>query len=503
MRRRDLLLGGAAAATVGLFAPRRARAAWAEAHGSAAKDLLPPGVRAESVLEVFMYGGMSPWESFYVADEYGRPDDPTHPNTQWHLFAEQHAATFGDCGMPDPAGWLQDWVVDANGVPVRLGPHTLPLRQRPDVLARMRVVVCAHDLEPHEAAIPYALSGHRLGNPRMTGMGAHVQRYFQERDATGRVSPFSYVLTNDRILSTDNLIASTSVGLHPGSARPLSLTISEDSDLDALLARGHLTAAQRGDVDAMLAHYARRMERRYSTPGGAPLRSRSIGDHSYAVAAMAQAPALAQILGQGLLAGEPNQSCDVREALDTTRVGIRAAAELLRHPTDPARYVNIIDTGLRLADGGGGYDTHFEHPRTQASNTMSLLQNLMDHINAPGENDPTKISLDETMVVLTTEFGRTPFIQDAMGTNHHPYGYVCVLLGGPIREANAGLVGAIGPDGTATHSVTPDELRAACLAAMGMYPFSHESFAVGDIRGVGSEHQGMLWCQEHVLGVTA
>jgi hypothetical protein len=164
----------------------------------------------------------------------------------------------------------------------------------------------------------------------------------------------------------------------------------------------------------------------------------------------------------------------------------------------------VIDTGLELADGGGGYDTHFEHPYTQAQNGTSMLQNLVDHINEPGEGDPRKIDLDETMVMVTTEFGRTPFRQDRRydGTNHHPYGFVVLMIGGPIGPDQSGVLGAIGPDAVATDYVTPSELRAAALAAMGIYPFTHESFAVGDIRDVGFEIDALHWLNEHVLGRT-
>jgi len=503
MRRRDLLAGGAAAlAAGGLFGARQARAAWADGPKSATGLLLGDGKRAQSVLEVFMYGGLSPWESFYVVEDYGRPTDPQFPNTQWHLFADSHARVFRrNCGHEDPSAWLHDYAVDDNGMQVAMGPATMPLRNRSDIMERLRVVVLSHELEPHEAAIPYALSGHRLGNPRMAGMGAHVQRYFQERDTTARTTPFSYVLTNDTVFSTDNLLASTSVGMHPGSARPLSLTISGSDTLGQLLARDHLSDDERADVDALLAYYATEMEQRYQTLDGVALRARAATDHAFALDALANAPTLASVLGTELLRPEGHAACGESDSLDHTRVGIRAAAELLRHPTDPARYVNVIDTGMKLADGGGGYDTHFEHPETQAMNATSLLQNLVDHINEPGENDPAKIDLDETMIVLTTEFGRTPYIQLAQGTNHFPYGYVAVLIGGPIGPDEAGLVGSLGPSGAATHAVGPGELRAALLAAMGMWPFSQESFAVGDLPEVSTELDGLVWCIEHVLGV--
>jgi len=452
---------------------------------------------------VFLYGGLSPWESFYVVEDHGRPSDPLHPSTQWHLFADSHARVFGrNCGLTDPATWLHDYAIDDNGMQVAMGPATLPLRQRADIMDRLRVVVLAHDLEPHEAAVPYALSGQRLGNPRMAGMGAHVQRYFQERDTTGRTTPYSYLLTNETVIERELFTAATTVGLHPGAARPLALTIRQGDSFGERLARGHLSDTERTDVDALLARYATKLEQRYQTLDGEPLRARALADHSFALDALAGAPALAEVLGSELLAGEGHSACGETDALDHTRVGIRAAAELLRHPTHPARYVNVVDAGMRLADSSGGYDTHFEHPQTQAVNTTSLLQNLVDHINEPGENDPTKIDLDETMIVLTTEFGRTPTLQVAQGTNHFPYGYVAVLIGGPIGPDEAGLVGSLGPSGAATHAISPRELRAALLASMGMWPFAEESFAVGDLPEASTEDEGLLWCLEHVLGVT-
>ncbi len=161
----------------------------------------------------------------------------------------------------------------------------------------------------------------------------------------------------------------------------------------------------------------------------------------------------------------------------------------------------MVDTGLVEADGGGGYDTHFDHPFPQARNTRYMLEQVASQINEPDENDPNKVHLDDTMVVVSTEFGRTPFRQEGGdGTNHHPYGYVNLIIGGPIGPGQAGVVGGIGNDGRATDWVTPSELRAALLAACGIYPFTHESFAVGDVRDVPSEREALAWLQEYVLG---
>ncbi|RYD28025.1 MAG: DUF1501 domain-containing protein, partial [Verrucomicrobiaceae bacterium] len=41
--------------------------------------------------------------------------------------------------------------------------------------------------------------------------------------------------------------------------------------------------------------------------------------------------------------------------------------------------------------------------------------------------------LDETMVVWTSEFGRTPWSQNTTGRDHNPKGYSCWLAGGGIK----------------------------------------------------------------------
>jgi len=502
MRRRDLIRAGAAASGVGLLGSRAAWASWGDAPSAdATAALLGPGVRAEKCLELFLYGGMTAFESFYAIPDYGRPDDPDPAlrNTQWHLWADRHERVFSrQCGWTDAASWLQPWMPDANGQTVHLGPIVQPFRDRPDLLERLRVVVMRHDLEPHEAAIPLALSGFRLGNPRMAGMGAHLQRYHLDREPS-RVIPFSYVFTPNTEISTDNIRVASQVGLHPGSARPLALTLSANTQIADLIGRLAL-GDDAATFDPLLAYYTDRARARYADAGGALLRSRAIDDHAYAVASLRNAPALAQVLTQDLFTATAGASCDFAANDDLTGMGIGAAVGLLQHPTTPARYVNVVDGGLETADGGGGYDTHFEHLETQASNLSHSLRQLADRINAPGEGDPTKLDLDETMVIITTDFGRTPYAQTNLGTNHHPYGYVQILLGGPIGADQAGVVGAIGPNGEADDYVTPGEFRAAALAAMGIYPFSPESFAVGDVRDVSSELEALLWLQSHVLG---
>ena len=56
------------------------------------------------------------------------------------------------------------------------------------------------------------------------------------------------------------------------------------------------------------------------------------------------------------------------------------------------------------------------------------------------------------------------------------------------------------PDGYAVEALNPSEYRAAALAALGIYPFTVESFAVGDLQTATSEVDGLRFLNEYVLG---
>ena len=493
-RRRALVGGGLGLA--GLAGARSARgAAFGAAPSGVGAELLPgAGQRADQVLELFLFGGLSPWESFYVVPEHGRPDDPDYPHEQYHLFGPSCAAIADRCGISDAWLELAPFAPDADGHLVHLGPLVGPLRDRPDILARMRVVVQHHTLEPHEAAVPLMLTGDRLGTPRMAGGATSVQRYFQDRD--GRPTPRAYTLYPETQIETANMRAASAVGLHPASARPLELRIGSSNDIPGLLART-IGTERRRELDALVQHFAARAGSRH-----AGVRSRGLDDYTAARALFDDLDALSGLLTEEATAAVRGESCGT-EDYSMPASALQIARHLLTHPTDPARMVTFIDGGLQPSSGGGAYDVHTEHVGGTAVNLLHTLRQLAAMVNEPGEDDPTKIDLDRTLVALTTEFGRTPFRQrgSGNGTNHHPYGYVSVLIGGPVGEDQAGVVGSIGPDGIARSYVTPVELRASMLLSMGIWPFGNAAFTVGDLRLTGrDEADGVAWLSEIVLG---
>jgi hypothetical protein len=95
-----------------------------------------------------------------------------------------------------------------------------------------------HDLLPHEAAIPFTLTGLRLGNPRLAGSGAAVQRRAQAL-FPNEFLPFSYVLHRGAALAEPPIAAT---GLHPGAARPLVIRIASNNSFVEAMDRTHVTA---------------------------------------------------------------------------------------------------------------------------------------------------------------------------------------------------------------------------------------------------------------------
>ncbi|MGN6107339.1 MAG: DUF1501 domain-containing protein [Kofleriaceae bacterium] len=478
MKRRTFLAAAGGAGAAVLVGPwiRRSRAAPFGTFPAGTESVqLPAGQQARRVLEIFLYGGISMWETLYFVRDYGRATDPQHPNTQYYAYEAENAAALGRCGHADLERAIGR---DANGATVELGPFAARLWSRPDLVERMRIVVQRHALEPHEAAVPMALTGRPVGQPNAAGLGAHIQRARLDSGMTpGRASPHAYVLATGGI-STDNVAAAASAGTHMGAARPLMIKTDQASAFTSLLARSSV-GSHRASHDALVRAYVDQYQGRLTWPSRGRVRSPRTDDLAVAFHNATQVDAIRGVVSDDLFAERDGAACGM-SGLSIPLMGLEAARHLLTHPTEPASYVCVSDIGLFEASGGGGYDTHTDNAADTAMNFDNLLSGLIGIINAPGEGDPRKLDLDDTLIILNTEFGRTPWRQGGSGRNHHPYGYATAFLGGPITAAHRGVSGAIGRDGEAASFGTPSENRMAALLAMGIWPFAADSFNVSD-----------------------
>lgn len=501
LTRRQLLQAGLVASAGGVMLDSRTARAlmFGEAPGSKVDAMLVEDRRVENVLEIFLFGGLSQYESLYCVEEYGAGD-----STQFHAFPTATIEQcLGACAVSGSPNLLESFAQDANGMSVKLGPFALPLRQRPDLLERLRVCVTAHDLEPHEAAVPMALTGRTVGHSAMAGLGASVERFFRERDPS-HDAPHAYVLRPQSPVLFDVTRPSVATGLHPASTRPLAITIDAPANIGVLLERQNL-GADRERFDNLVSANIQRFGDRLRWNGGDRVRSIRLSDLETAAATVRSSEAIREVLKPDVLQLLATDRCGKQVAHDSTTTSLKLAAYLLTHPTAPARHVCVVDGGFfdtqEAAAQAGGYDSHDDNCVVQSRNLYNLLSSLAGIINEPGETDPGKLNLDKTLVILNTEFGRTPEAQGT-GRGHWPYGYPVAYLGGPIRNDNRGIYGATEPDARASTFVTPREHRVAALMALGIWPFAPESYNVSDVQEAGGEADAARSVAERVLGVT-
>lgn len=522
MRRRNFLrtTGTVGAVALGsafgiLKYPRGARAAgWGAWPADKIDAILPPQRQATNVLELHINGGLNPWDTFYTVPTWGIGGDYRYVNQFAPAapidLAFSRDARFEECNYgtaPDDL-WESAQIEDANGVELFLGPWLMPLRARPDILARMRIMVQRHDQVAHEGGNPVSFTGDRIGQPRLAGLGTAIQRYFSENVEAGgglRAAPYAYVLYPGAGFSTFNSLSASAVGFHPGSARPLGVTVDQNSLLNDLLARPGLVEPEQ--FDAAITYYRQAYENRFRAQSlGSPARSPERGNYEFSDFARRNAAQLQDILSGDLFEqiDSPNPAVcnDFQQPFDMSRMQARLAASLLTRPTDAARYVLWIDTGIRPAQNGG-HDTHYNHTNVAAQNIPNTMAALAEIIG----DGPDQINLDDTMIVINTEFGRAPTRQvdtGNNGTNHWPWGYVNVVIGGPIQER--GVFGAVEEvDGYALQDnyITPAENRIMVMQSLGIYPFSSQSFAVSDVRGgVEDELEAATRVRDVYMGVT-
>jgi len=221
MKRRTLLKRagiGIAGLGAGLFS-RAALAAWGDQPGGVWPAASGP---VRSILEIYLWGGMAPWETFYFRPGTG--------NTSRGFDADVSSLGWNAACPGTPAGLVSQFLAnDSNGKAVHLGPFAKPL-WRTDIASRLRVIVMQHDLAPHEAAIPYALSGRRLGRPGACGLGAPMQRRARALDATNaHPLPFSYCMAPDAAIGSPLFNMLDAVGDHGGNAKPVVIPIGSST----------------------------------------------------------------------------------------------------------------------------------------------------------------------------------------------------------------------------------------------------------------------------------
>lgn len=125
----------------------------------------------------------------------------------------------------------------------------------------------------------------------------------------------------------------------------------------------------------------------------------------------------------------------------------------------------LVENGVRFVEVTlGGWDNHannFVQGQVQARMLDQALSSLLSDLSGRG-------LLDETLVVLATEMGRTPTINQNNGRDHWPQTFSCLLAGGGIRGGQTyGKTDATGAEVVEDHVDVPS-FNATIATALGL-----------------------------------
>jgi len=102
----------------------------------------------------------------------------------------------------------------------------------------------------------------------------------------------------------------------------------------------------------------------------------------------------------------------------------------------------LVEAGVRFVQvNRGGFDTHtnnFPAMRAHGEVMDPALASLIEDLAASGR-------LEKTLVIMLSEFGRTPRINDDAGRDHHPTVFSCLVAGGGVRGGQ--VIGSSDEDG--------------------------------------------------------
>ncbi|NNE90884.1 MAG: DUF1501 domain-containing protein [Verrucomicrobiales bacterium] len=130
----------------------------------------------------------------------------------------------------------------------------------------------------------------------------------------------------------------------------------------------------------------------------------------------------------------------------------------------------LVETGVRFVQvNRGGFDNHsnIEDAMNNHGATMDpALASLIEDLSVTG-------MIDKTLIVMLSEFGRTPRVNDNAGRDHWARVFSCFMAGGGIKGGT--VIGSSDEDGAMPdeNPVQVSDLHATVLHAMGINP-KHE-----------------------------
>ncbi len=390
--------GFGAVALAALLAERELEGA--EAAATSPLEARPPHfkARAKSVIYLYMDGGPSQVDTFdpkpRLTAEHGRPFAMKMEPTQFN----NNGSTFGSPWKFQQYG--------ESGIPVsELFPH---VAKHVDKLAVIRSM--ASNFSEHTAANYFLHSGTGMqGRPSMGawlgyGLGSEC------RDLPG------FVVMNGGLVPVGGLDNFTS-GFLPASYQGSVFTA--DNPPVANIARQESSDRLQRNKLALLKQLDDQVAERL---GRVDAVESAIANYELAYRMQTAVPELMDISGE-------TEATQRLYGLDATTKGTASFARqcLLAR--------RLVERGVRFVEltcpnlGHDRWDQHRDLEKGHEDNAKAVDQpiaGLLADLEQHG-------LLDETLVVWSGEFGRTPFAQGSNGRDHNPYGFSLWLAGGGIK----------------------------------------------------------------------
>jgi len=136
----------------------------------------------------------------------------------------------------------------------------------------------------------------------------------------------------------------------------------------------------------------------------------------------------------------------------------------------------LVERGVRFVKVNlTGWDYHNDLYNKFPANANKLdkgLSSLLTHLTQKG-------LLDETLVVVSTEFGRKPGVNPNRGRDHHPDGFTCLMAGAGVKAGQ--IYGATSKDGqeAAEDALDVTDFNATIAWRLGIDPNFEESAPSG------------------------
>lgn len=355
--------------------------------------------RAKSVIFLFMEGGVSQVDSFdykpLLAKHHG--EDPRK------AIGEIEATQFGNVGKVMKSPWefkqrgqCGAWISD-------LFPHVAELA---DELAIIRSMTS--NFPEHTSACYYLHSGLGLqGRPSMGawasyGLGSENENF-----------PGYVVLNGGQIPSggLDNF----SNGFLPATHRG-NLLNAIGTPLANVKPNEKIAQAQ--EIKRRLAQQLNR-----GTAGGVEALESAIANHELAARMQLTIPEVMSLDGEteatkklyGFDAEYKHTQTYARECLIARRLIERG--------------VRFVELTIPMVNGYQRWDAHNDLVTNHSTNARAVDQPIAGLIR----DLKSRGLLDETLVVWTGEFGRTPFAQGGKGRDHNEYGFSLWMAGGGVK----------------------------------------------------------------------